>query len=84
MKKSKLKLIEEFILNDERFDADDFEEYLETNQLKCEQNGLICESCGFQSNKENDWDIREDDIFCKKCGSYSVSPEHIENGVELE
>jgi len=45
--------------------------------------GFVCDDCGFISDKEVDWVITDDDVFCSKCGSAIVSPVNILRGVML-
>jgi DNA-directed RNA polymerase subunit RPC12/RpoP len=46
--------------------------------------GYECFSCGLKSDLRKDWIIKEDDIKCKKCGSYNIYPMDINKGVILK
>lgn len=46
--------------------------------------GFKCGYCDLISSRESDWDIKEDDVFCRNCGSHEVAPFNAEQGVMLK
>jgi hypothetical protein len=46
--------------------------------------GFKCGYCDLISSRERDWIVKEDDVFCKNCGSHEVAPFDAKQGVRLK